>query len=62
MILLRKEGYSGSLRTTERRLARLQGEKPKERFFEQVYQPGEQAQFDFKEQVPLPFHEGIRVV
>jgi hypothetical protein len=33
---------------------------PKERFFEQEYEPGEQSQFDFKESVELPFSEGIR--
>ncbi|MBK9039081.1 MAG: transposase [Bdellovibrionales bacterium] len=32
--------------------------KPKERFFEQEYTPGEQAQFDFKESIELPFLSG----
>jgi transposase len=62
MVLLRKQGYSGSLRTTARRMALLRGEKKKERFFEQVYEPGEQCQFDFKEKVSLPFRDGELIV
>jgi transposase len=54
------EGYRGSERTINRRLARLREQKPKERFFEQEYQPGEQSQFDFKEKVELPFLDGPR--
>jgi transposase len=56
------EGYSGSERTINRRMKRLRDEKPKERFFEQEYTPGEQSQFDFKECVELPFIDGIRIV
>jgi transposase len=55
------EGYTGSERTINRRMKRLRDEKPKERFFEQNYTPGEQAQFDFKECVELPFIDGVRV-
>lgn len=58
--LLVLEGYSGSERTVDRRVAEIRGEKPKERFFEQEYQPGEQSQFDFKECVELPFVGGPR--
>ena len=53
--LLQEQGYTGSMRTLERRIASIKGELPKERFFEQKYTPGEQAQFDFKEKVSLPF-------
>lgn len=61
-VLIKEEGYAGSLRTLERRVSRLRGEKPKERFFEQSYHPGEQAQFDFKESVSLPFLDGEQIV
>lgn len=60
--LLVLEGYRGSERTVDRRVAQIRGEKPKERFFEQEYRPGEQSQFDFKECVELPFIDGPRVV
>lgn len=53
------EGYRGSERTVNRRLRRVRDERPKERFFEQRYEPGEQSQFDFKERVELPFKEGV---
>lgn len=59
--LLVPEGYRGSERTINRRMKRLRALKPKERFFEQNYEPGEQSQFDFKERVELPFTEGVRV-
>jgi len=52
------EGYRGSERTVNRRLSQLREEKPKERFFEQKYVAGEQAQFDFKEKVEFPFCGG----
>ena len=52
------EGYRGSERTVNRRLEKIGREKPKERFFQQQYQPGEQSQFDFKEKVRLPFIHG----
>lgn len=55
------EGYRGSERTVNRRLKQLRDERPKERFFEQQYVPGEQSQFDFKEKVELPFKDGPRV-
>jgi transposase len=61
-ILLKEEGYAGSLRTLERRVSRIRSEKPKERFFEQHYKPGEQAQFDFKESIHLPFIYGERLI
>jgi transposase len=61
-LLLIDLGYRGSERTVERRLAAIRAEKPKERFFEQVYEPGEQAQFDFKEKVTIPFRDGPRIV
>ena len=57
-----EQGYSGSERTVDRRVAKILGEKPKERFFEQEYEPGEQSQFDFKESVEIPFIDGNRVV
>lgn len=60
--LIRPRGYQGSLRTIERRMKAWRDEKPKERFFEQEYEPGEQAQFDFKESVELPFQDGVRIV
>lgn len=60
-VLLKEEGYAGSLRTLERRVSRIRSEKPKERFFEQRYEPGEQAQFDFKESIHLPFIDGERL-
>jgi transposase len=59
--LLVPEGYRGSERTLNRRMKRLKALKPKERFFEQLYVPGEQSQFDFKEKVELPFLEGPRI-
>jgi hypothetical protein len=60
--LIRLRGYQGSERTVERRLKGWRDENAKERFFEQEYEPGEQAQFDFKELVELPFCSGLRVV
>jgi len=59
--LLVPEGYRGSERTLNRRMRRQRGLKPKERFFEQSYEPGEQSQFDFKERVELPFIDGPRI-
>lgn len=61
-LLLLEQGYQGSERTVERRLAAIRATKPKERFFEQVYEAGEQAQFDFKEKVEIPFRDGPRIV
>jgi transposase len=61
-VLLKDEGYLGSMRTLERRVAVIKSERPKERFFEQNYVPGEQAQFDFKEKVTLPFIDGEKIV
>ena len=58
--LLVAEGYRGSERTVDRRVVQIRGEKPRERFFEQEYQPGEQSQYDFKECVELPFVDGLR--
>jgi transposase len=60
--VLRDEGYTGSLRTVQRHHTSLRQSKPKERFFEQTYEPGEQSQFDFKEKVELPFVDGPRIV
>jgi transposase len=60
--LLQEQGYTGSMRTLERRVASIKGEREKERFFEQKYVPGEQAQFDFKEKVLVPFIDGERIV
>jgi transposase len=56
------EGYKGSERTLNRRMKKIRQAQPQERFFEQEYEPAEQAQFDFKELVELPFVEGVRVV
>lgn len=61
-VAAREAGYVGSERTVERRVAEIKGRRPKERFFEQEYQPGEQSQFDFKEKVTLPFVDGERLV
>ena len=61
-VLLKDEGYLGSMRTLERRVAAIKRERPKERFFEQSYEPGEQAQFDFKEKLTLPFIDGDKIV
>jgi len=41
-LLLLEQGYQGSERTVERQLGAIRASKPKERFFEQVYGPGEQ--------------------
>ena len=60
--LIRTRGYQGSERTIQRRLKAFKAEKPKERFFEQEYEPGEQAQFDFKESVELAFAHGPEIV
>jgi transposase len=59
---LKGSGYKGSLRTVERELRIIRGEKPKERFFDQEYEPGAQCQFDFKEKVVLPFLDGDKIV
>jgi len=59
---LKARGYLGSLRTIERRVQRIKGQQPKERFFEQEYHPGRQCQFDFKESVELPFMRGSEIV
>lgn len=60
--LLIAEGYHGSERTINRRMKRIKNPETNERFFDQEYRPGEQAQFDFKEKVELPFVDGIRIV
>lgn len=60
--LIRAEGYKGSERTVQRRMRKQKASEPKERFFEQEYEPGEQAQFDFKESIVLPFVDGPRVL
>jgi len=59
---LKGNGYKGSLRTVERELRVIRGEKSKERFFDQEYEPGAQCQFDFKEEVELPFIDGSKIV
>jgi transposase len=59
-IAAKEAGYKGSERTVDRRVAAIKAQRPKERFFDQEYEPGEQAQFDFKESVELPFIEGER--
>jgi transposase len=56
------EGYIGSERTINRRMKLLRPRPLEERFFEQEYEPGEQSQFDFKEQVELPFVDGMRTI
>lgn len=60
-LYIRDQGYSGSLRTVERRVSQIKSEAPKERFFEQLYEPGEQSQLDFKEKVTIPFKSGDRI-
>lgn len=60
--IIQSEGYRGSERTVDRRVAAIRGMTPKERFFEQQYEAGEQSQFDFKESVELPFRDGPRIV
>ena len=57
-----EHGYQGCLRTVQRRVGEIRDEQPKARFFEQEYSLAEQAQFDFKEKVRIPFAEGERVV
>ena len=59
---LKEEGYAGGLRTVQSRLTEIRGEAPKERFFEQEYEPGEQCQIDFKESVEIPFIDGPRII
>jgi transposase len=60
--LLVEAGYEGSLRTVERKMAKLRRKlRPKERFFEQKYTPGEQCQLDFKECFEIPFVDGTRL-
>jgi len=60
---IKDDGYLGSERTVDRRISKLKAEtKNLERFFEQTYEPSEQAQFDFKEQVELPFIDGSKMV
>lgn len=61
-VVLRDEGYTGSLRSVQRHYTDLRMAKPKERFFEQQYEAGEQSQFDFKEKVELPFVYGPQIV
>jgi transposase len=61
-LLIKELGYEGSERTIERRLSSWKADRPKERFFEQEYTPGEQSQFDFKEKVTVPFINGDRIV
>jgi transposase len=60
--LIRPRGYQGSERTIQRRMKSWSESRPKERFFEQEYQPGEQSQFDFKESVELEFLSGPLIV
>jgi len=60
--IIKEEGYKGSERTVQRRVRELKCIQPKERFFEQEYEPGEQSQFDFKESVELAFQDGVRKV
>ncbi len=55
-------GYQGSERTVQRRFRLKRSEQPKERDFEQCYDPGEQCQFDFKESLELPFESGPQKV
>ncbi len=57
-----EEGYKGSERTIRRRVAGVNSQKEKERFFEQLYIPGEQAQFDFKEKIEIPFYSGNKAI
>ena len=59
-ISAKEAGYEGSERTVDRRIAAIKAKRPKERFFDQEYEPGEQSQFDFKETVVLPFLDGER--
>ena len=61
-VAAKEHGYAGSERTVERRIAAIKALRPKERFFDQEYEPGEQSQFDFKESVMLPFADGERLV
>jgi len=55
-------GYTGSQRTVDRRLQEYRASKSKERFFAQEYEPGEQAQFDFKESFAIEFTCGSKEV
>ena len=56
------KGYEGSYRSVSRAVKQAKASVPKERFFEQMHEPGVQAQFDFKEKVKIPFITGIRIV
>jgi transposase len=60
--LIKEEGYAGSYRVVAKYLQHLKAAKPSERFFEQIHEPGKQAQFDFKEKVTIPFSDGNRIV
>jgi transposase len=57
-----ESGYQGSERTVQRYFNKLDSSRSKERFFEQVYEPAEQAQFDFKECIKIPFSNGVKTV
>ena len=56
--IIKKDGYVGSDRTLRRRIHIMRSNLSKERFFEQLYVPGEQSQHDFKEEVTVPFANG----
>lgn len=59
---LLKQKIFASLSTISRAMARYRSTLPKEMFFAQVYEPGEQIQVDFKEELELPFSDGLRKV
>ncbi len=60
--LLVPAGYQGSEGTLNRRMKGLRPVPEEGRFYEQEYQPGEQAQFDFKESLTFPFVGGPQLV
>lgn len=57
-----EKGFKGSERTVQRRLKAFRDKAPKERYFEQLYEPAEQSQFDFKERLAIPFADGIKEI
>lgn len=57
-----QHGYKGSERTVQRYIRQSRSGQTKERFFEQTYELGEQAQFDFKECIQIPFLKEIKTI
>lgn len=60
--LLQRDGLDVSLGTVGRAMAVFRRAVPKERFFSQIFEAGEQMQVDFKEEFVLPFEDGPKTV